>query len=246
MHVLVIDDHPIIVEGCRHMLLRAGFTTIQYARGLADGFRSYREERPGLILMDLAFGSRPLAGLSFIRRLRLVDPLTPVLVFSMHDDPLIASQALKLGANGYLVKDAAPEELIKASTALREGRPYLSHELAAEIAFMEARRRTTNPVLLLTSRELKILSQLIDGKSYAQIADNLLISYKTVANTFSRLKAKLGARSLPELMQIAMQHLPSTQEAKIPPVPPLGATRADPKPSTRRRSPPAGKAREAS
>ena len=86
---------------------------------------------------------------------------------------------------------------------------------------MEARRRTTNPILLLTARELKILSQLVEGKSYGQIAANLLISYKTVANTYSRIKAKLGARSLPDLMQIAMLHLPSTLDAKIAPKPSL-------------------------
>ena len=246
MQVLVIDDHPIIVEGCRLLLLRAGVATVQQARSLADGFRRYRKHRPGLILMDLALGPKPLAGLSFIRRLRLVDPDTPILVFSMHEDALIAGQALKLGANGYLVKDAAPEEIVKALAALREGRPYISHELAAEIAFMEARRRTRNPIALLTAREVKILSLLVEGKSYAQISANLLMSYKAVANTYSRLKAKLGARSLPELMQIAMRHLPSGQAAEVPPMPPLHAPRAKPKPWGRRQSRGARKSREAS
>jgi DNA-binding NarL/FixJ family response regulator len=226
MQVLVIDDHPIIVDGCRKLLLRAGVASIQHARTLAGGFRRYRQDRPGLILMDLAFGPKPLAGLAFIRRLRLVDPNIPILIFSMHDDALIASQALKIGANGYVVKDAGPEELVRACAALRAGKPYLSHELAAEIAFLEARRRTTNPVSQMTARELKILTQLVDGKSYGQIAANLLISYKTVANTYSRLKSKLGARSLPELMQIAKQHLPSAPDTKLAPMPPL--PRAEP------------------
>lgn len=241
MQVLVIDDHPIIVEGCRHLLLRAGVTSIHHARTLVDGFRDYRRYKPGLILMDLAIGGKALAGFSFIRRLRLVEPATPILVFSMHDDPLIASQALKIGANGYLVKEAPAEEIVKALETVRDGRPYLSHELASEIAFMEARRRTTNPVLLMTARELGVLSQLVEGKSYGQIAANLLVSYKTVANTYSRLKAKLGARSLPELMQIAMQHLPSTQDARIAPISSLRASKAEPNKINRRQARAAGK-----
>lgn len=245
MQVLVIDDHPIIVEGCRHLLLRAGVTEIRHATTLTNGFRSYRRDKPGLILMDLALGGKPLAGFSFIRRLRLVERETPILVFSMHDDALIASQALKIGANGYLVKDAPPEELIKALATVRGGRPYLSHELASEIAFMEARRRTSNPVLLMTARELRILSQLVEGRSYTQIAANLLISYKTVANTYTRLKGKLGARSLPELMQIAMQHLPASPDAKISPLapvePPNEEAEAKPKAMGRRQSRAAGK-----
>jgi DNA-binding CsgD family transcriptional regulator len=75
----------------------------------------------------------------------------------------------------------------------------------------------------MTPRELKILTQLVEGKSYGQIAANLMISYKTVANTYSRLKTKIGARSLPELMQIAMQHLPQAQEAKLAPMPRLSS-----------------------
>lgn len=125
MQGLVIDDHPIIVEGCRHLLLRAGVDRLQHARTLVEGFQRYRKDKPDLILIDLALGHKPLAGLSFIRRLRLVDPTILILVFSMHEDPLIASQALKIGANGYLVKDAPAEEIVKALAAVRAGRPYL-------------------------------------------------------------------------------------------------------------------------
>ena len=78
-----------------------------------------------MILIDLALGHKPLAGLSFIRRLRLVDPTILILVFSMHDDPLIAGQALKIGANGYLVKDASAEEIVNALAAVAR-RPSLS------------------------------------------------------------------------------------------------------------------------
>lgn len=87
-----------------------------------------------------------LGGLSFIRRLRLHDTRTPILVFSMHNDPFIVSRALKIGANGYILKDTSGEEIVKAFEHIRNGTPYLSHELASEVAFMEARGRTSNPL----------------------------------------------------------------------------------------------------
>jgi DNA-binding CsgD family transcriptional regulator len=89
------------------------------------------------------------------------------------------------------------------------GVPYLSHELASEVAFMEARGRTPNPLGSITVRELQILSLLAEGKPYGQIAGSLNVSYKTIAATCGQLKSKLGVRSLPELMRIAIEYLPS-------------------------------------
>jgi DNA-binding NarL/FixJ family response regulator len=209
MRVLIIDDHPIVFEGCRHLLTDAGADSLLHTQSLADGLRACRDKRPDMILVDLAMRAGALAGLSFIRRLRLYNRQVPILVFSMHDDPLIASEALKIGANGYVVKDAPPEEIAKAFETVRGGSSYLSHALASEIAFLEARRRTSNPIQSMSPRELLVLSQLAEGRSYRQIAANLVLSYKTVANICGRLKLKLGARSLPELMQIAIQHLPT-------------------------------------
>ena len=88
----------------------------------------------------------------------------------------------------------------------RENRPYLSHDLAFEVAFMEA-RGTTNPLRRMTVRELQTLALVAEGKPYGVIAEHLHVSYKTVANTCT--KAKLGVRTLPELMRIAIQHLPA-------------------------------------
>jgi len=99
-------------------------------------------------------------------------------------------------------------ELPPVSQKVREGSPYLSQDLASELAFMEA-RGTINPLKRLSVREQKTLALLAEGKSYGVIAEHLHVSYKTVANTCTQLKAKLGVRTLPELMRIAIQHLPS-------------------------------------
>jgi DNA-binding NarL/FixJ family response regulator len=209
MQVLVIDDHPIVLEGCRQLLKYAGVKKIVQTQSLAEGFRLYRSKKPDMIIVDLAMRTGALGGLSFIRRLRLHDTRTPILVFSMHNDPFIVSRALKIGANGYILKDTPSEEIVTAFTKVRDGTPYLSHELASEVAFMESRGRTSNPLRAITVRELQILSLLAEGKPYAKIAEDLHVSYKTIANTCSQLKTKLGVRSLPELMRIAIEYLPS-------------------------------------
>ena len=207
--VLVIDDHPIVLQGCRRLLEDAGVDNIVQAQSLADGFRLYRVQQPDVIIVDLTIGSA-LGGLSFIRRLRLHDQRTPILVFTMHSDPVIVSRALEVGASGYVLKDTSSDEVLKAFQKVREGSRYLSHDLASEVAFMEA-RGTTNPLKRMTVRELETLALLAEGKPYGVIAEHLHVSYKTVANTCTQLKAKLGARTLPELMRIAIQHLPSAR-----------------------------------
>ena len=208
MKVLIIDDHPIVIQGCRRLLEDLGVEEIHVASCLSEGFRTYRQKRPDVIIVDLSMQSGALGGLSFIRRLRINDEQTPILVLSMHSDRMIVSRALEVGANGYILKDTSPEEFVNAFRRVRDGLPYLNHELASEIAFMEARGER-NPLSRMTLRELQTLSLIADGKPYTSIAEELHVSYKTVVNTSAQLKAKLGVRTLPELMRIAIQHLPT-------------------------------------
>ena len=208
MKVLVIDDHPIVIQGCRRLLEDAGVDEIYVAATLSEGFRLYRQKQPDMIIVDLSMQSGALGGLSFIRRLRVHDDRTPILVLSMHSDRMIVSRALEVGANGYVLKDTSPDEFSKAFRRVRDGQPYLSHDLASQIAFMEA-RGDRNPLSRMTLRELQTLSLIAEGKPYISIAEELHVSYKTVVNTCAQLKAKLGVRTLPELMRIAIQHLPN-------------------------------------
>lgn len=207
--VLIIDDHPIVLQGCRQLLEDSGVDQIAQAQTLVEGFRLYRSQKPDVIIVDLAMRGSTLGGLTFISRLRRHDQKTPVLVFTMHSDPVIVSRALEVGATGYVLKDTSPDEVLKAFQAVRDGRSYLSHDLASEVAFMET-RGTTNPLKRMTMRELQTLTLIAEGKPYGIIAEHLHVSYKTVANTCTQLKAKLGVRTLPELMRIAIQYIPST------------------------------------
>jgi two-component system, NarL family, invasion response regulator UvrY len=205
--VLVIDDHPIVLQGCRQLLANAGVNEIVQTQSVTEAFKSYRAQRPDVIIVDLAMRTGTLNGLSFIRRLRLRDRQIPLLVFTMHSDPIVVSHALELGATGYVLKDAPTEEFLKAFLKVREGKPYLSYELASDVAFRQAREKT-NPLRSLTVRELQTLTLIAEGKTYGVIAEHLNVSYKTVANTCTQLKAKLGVHTLPELMRLAIKHFP--------------------------------------
>lgn len=209
--VLVIDDHPIVLRGCRQLLEGVGVSQFLEAESVAEGFHLYRTQKPDVLILDLAMRTGTLNGLSFLRRLRVHDTEIPVLVFTMHSDPIIVSRALELGATGYVLKDSSPDELVRAFQRVREGRHYLSQELAAEVAFNQAREKT-NPLRRLSLRELQTLALVAEGKPYGVIAEHLSVSYKTVANTCTQLKTKLGAHTLPELMRLAIEHLPSLKQ----------------------------------
>jgi len=204
--VLIIDDHPIVLQGCRRILQDAGIETVLDAGDIAAGYRLYRRHNPDVVIVDLAMQGSGLGGLPLIRRIHSHDPRTRILVFSMHSDPIIVARALEAGATGYVLKDTSPEELVKAFSQVRVGAPYLSGEIAMQVALVQTGVRR-NPLADLTPRELETLSLLAKGKPYGAIADGLNVSYKTVVNTCSQLKQKLGARNLPELIRAAVQLL---------------------------------------
>ncbi len=207
MTVLIIDDHPFVLQGCARILEDTKMARVVQAASLAEGYRQYRANKPALIIVDLSIKSAALGGLSFVRRLRMHDKKTPILVLSMHRDPMIVRRALELGVTGFVLKDAPSEEFLTAFHRVRQGKAYLSQEVASDVVFSEA-RSTTSPFKSLTLRELQTLQLIAEGKPYGVIAQELNVSYKTIANTCSQIKTKLGARSLPELMRIALKHLP--------------------------------------
>lgn len=200
---LVIDDHPVTHVGCRPMLEAAGFDPILEARTCEEGYRLAARHRPGLILLDL--GLPGVGGLAMIGRLLEQVPGTRILIFSMHDEPVFAARALEAGAQGYITKTVPPEELVAAVEALGRGEVYIEHALATKLAVLQL-GRGGNPLGGLTARELQVLRLIGAGKTHGDIAQALNLSYKTVANTSSVLKSKLGARSLSDLIRIAIEH----------------------------------------
>jgi len=207
--VLIIDDHPIVLQGCRRMLEDAGVTVVLEARDAVSGYRLYRRHRPNVVIIDLAMQGSGLGGLPLIRRISAHDRRARILVFSMHSDPIIVARALEAGATGYVLKDTSSEELLEAFEKVRAGQPYLSNDLAMQVALVHTPARQ-NPLAELTPRELQTLALLAEGKPYGRIAEEINVSYKTVVNVSSQLKQKLDARNLPELIRTAVQLLSAT------------------------------------
>jgi len=209
--VLIVDDHPIVLQGCTRVLQDAGVGDIHEASTVAAAYRLYRRMRPDVIIADLALQGNKLGGLDLISRIRGEDRRVPILVLSMHNDPFIVRRALEAGATGYVLKDAGPHEFLDAFGAVSGGRPYLNHEMALQVAMLSSHRSTT-PLGDLSPRELQAFTLLAEGKPYHQIARDLNVSYKTVANIGSQLKAKLGAQNLPELIRMAIQYASSSTD----------------------------------
>jgi two-component system, NarL family, invasion response regulator UvrY len=207
--VLIVDDHPIVLQGCRRMLQDVGVSEIVEARDTAAGYRLFSEHGPDVVIVDLGLQDNGLGGLELIRRIRADDLNVRILVFSMHSDPVIVARALQAGATGYVVKDTSPDAITEAFQKVRTGRRYLSDELAMQVAFANTPGQQ-NPLAELTPRELQTLSLLAEGKPYTRIAEELNVSYKTVVNLSSQLKQKLDAENLPELIRTAVQLLSTT------------------------------------
>jgi two-component system invasion response regulator UvrY len=205
--VLIIDDHPIVLQGLRRVLEDADVKPVLQARDVTSGYRLFRRNRPDVIIVDLGMQGSVLGGLDLIRRMRSHEPCTCILVFSMHNDPMIAARALEAGATGYLLKDRSSDELMKAFEQVRSGKPYLSEDLAMRVALLGT--GVENPLVDLTPRQSQILSLLAKGKTYSSIAEELGVSYKTVVNTCLHLKRTLGAKNLPELIRVAVRLLPA-------------------------------------
>jgi two-component system, NarL family, invasion response regulator UvrY len=198
---LIVDDHPIVLQGCRRVLEDAGIEPVLAASDLVAGYRLYLRHRPDVAIVDLAIQGKGLGGLELIRRIKSQHAGAHILVLSMHNDAMIVARSLEAGASGYVLKDTSSEELVKAVQ-----QAFLSSELAVKVALTRS-NVPANPLADLTPRELQVLALLAEGKPYETIADELAVSYKTVVNTSSQLKHKLKVRTLPQLIRIAVRLL---------------------------------------
>ncbi|WP_257166083.1 response regulator transcription factor [Bradyrhizobium sp. SRS-191] len=202
--VLIVDDHPVVITACRWLLNEAGIGRLSEAHDAESAYESYVRDRPDVAVVDLRLQGNERGGIGLIERMRSHDPRARILVFSMLGDPRIVRSAIDAGASGYLLKDAPPHELPKALEQVRAGGTYLDPELAKRIALL---RTDADGAALasMTPRERQALGLLAQAKSYQAIADELGISYKTVINLTYRLRQKLGARSLPDLVRLAVE-----------------------------------------
>jgi two-component system, NarL family, invasion response regulator UvrY len=199
LRVLIVDDHPIIISGCRALLETDPSVEVFEAQDGATGFAAFFDSTPDVALIDINLPG--LSGLELLSRILQRAPEARLIIFSMNDDPVVAARAIEAGAKGYIAKNDDPTLFADAVRAVANGGLYLHPEMARQVAFLRA---GANAISSLSPRELEILRLLAAGHTMAQIADLLNVSYKTVANNCTQLKQKLGARTAMDLMRIAL------------------------------------------
>lgn len=202
MRVLIVDDHPIIVSGCSAMLASEGDIDVVDARDAETGLAAFVEHRPDVAVVDI--GLPGVSGIELTRRILDRDPRARIVVFSMNDDPIFAARAIEAGAKAYVTKNDDPWLLLKAVREVAAGGVFLMPKIANRLAFGNS-GGSANPLSALTARELEILRMLGAGMGMAEIAGATQVSYKTIANSCSIIKRKLGARTPMELMRIALE-----------------------------------------
>jgi two-component system, NarL family, invasion response regulator UvrY len=200
MRILLVDDHAIVRTGLRDLLTSVSDNQISEAATGRDALLRLRQDRPHLVLLDLNLPG--IGGLELLRRMLLEDKAARILVLSMHAEPLYAARAMALGARGYLSKNASAEELLTAVRRVAEDGRYIENEIAQELALQKVSPGCG--LQDLTERDLEIMRLLAEGLSLAEIAVALGIGYKTVANTCSHIKAKLGVTRTNDLVRLAM------------------------------------------
>jgi two-component system, NarL family, invasion response regulator UvrY len=198
--ILVIDDHAIVRSGIRRLLAELPHLELHESESGEDALRQMRGGRFDLIILDLNLPG--LGGLELLRRILKASPKAAVLVFSLHTEAIYANRAMEAGARGFVSKNAAPEEFILAVKTVLAGGTVIEADIAAEIATQEIGE--TAYLRPLTQRDLEILRLLAAGNSLTQISEALGIAYKTVANTLSRIKEKLGVTHTADLIRIAI------------------------------------------
>ena len=201
MKVLIVDDHAIVRSGLRRLFAALPGVRISEAATGREALAMVRAERPALVLLDLNLPG--LGGLELLRRILAQHPGTRVVVLSMHAEALYVTGALRAGAAGYLSKNASPEELMEAVRRVAEGGRYIEAEIAQTLALHGA--ADGKLMERLTQRDLEIMRLLGDGRGLSDIADALGISYKTVANTCSQIKAKLGVARTADLVRPSIE-----------------------------------------
>ncbi|WP_216819814.1 response regulator transcription factor [Zoogloea sp. LCSB751] len=201
--LLLVDDHAIVREGYRRLLeMRPDLRIVGEAGTARDALEQFRVLEPDVLVLDL--GLPDMGGVELIRRLVQRDARVRILVFTMHREPLFATQALRAGALGYVTKSSPPAVLVEAVYTVAARRQVISPDIAPELALALV-DRPREPLAELAPREFEILRLLLDGCSAEEIGERLSISSKTVQNCHYQIKSKLGVRSDIELTRLALR-----------------------------------------
>lgn len=204
--ILIADDHQLVRVGIRRLLEdEKDFKVIGEAADGKDAVEQARKLNPDVILMDVAMPG--MDGMEATKRLvkKRKDP-AKIVILTMHSDEHYAARLLRMGASGYVVKDAAPAELAEAIRTVNDGKRFVSASLREALALRVVDGLGEEPMDLLTDREFQVLGRLASGATNREIAAELNVSVKTIDAHRLNLLAKLGLRNNAELTKFAMRH----------------------------------------
>jgi DNA-binding NarL/FixJ family response regulator len=205
--IMVVDDHPIVRQGLTLLINREpDLVVCGEAEEAMGAMHVLASSRPDVLIVDISLSGPD--GIDLLKNIRTTHPTLPVLILSMHDESVYAERALRAGANGYIMKQEATENVLVAVRRILSGEIYVS----ARIANQMLRHYITGSGTLrdssiadLSDRELEVFRLIGEGHGTRQIAEKLHLSVKTVESYQAHIKEKLSLRSSRELMQRAIQ-----------------------------------------
>ena len=205
IRIVMADDHAIVREGLKRIV--SELPDMQLVGEAADGtqvLKCVRELEFDLLVLDLSMPGR--SGMELIRQIRSEKPRLRMLVLSMHQEQQYAVRAIRSGANGYLNKESATDQLAQAIRKIAGGGAYVTPEVAEQLAMSAMPDALTLPHQSLSDREFDVFRQLVAGVSVTDIATALNLSVKTISTLKSNLMQKMGLNNPSELVRYALQH----------------------------------------
>jgi two-component system, NarL family, response regulator NreC len=205
IRILIIDDHQLVRSGLRRLLEgEEGFTVEDEAGTAYDAVRLARLHKPDVILLDVVMPGG--SGLDAIPEIREAAPDAKIVTLSMQDDPSYVRQAFASGANGYVLKEAADDELLAAIREVAAGGNYVDPQLGARLAAADATAAAEAASDPLTEREHEVLRLLALGHTNQEIAQLLFLSVRTAETHRARIMQKLRISTRAELVRYAIDH----------------------------------------
>lgn len=205
LRILIADDHTVVRKGLRQILLDEFPTAV--IKEVADAeelIMKVMTEKWDVVVSDLSMPGR--SGLDALQQIKLSFPDLPVLILSIHPEEQYALRALKAGASGYLSKDTAPDELVKAVQKVLLGKKYISQSIAEKLANTFSAEAEQSPHEKLSDREFDVMKLLANGKSVSDIAEMLSLSVTTVSTYRARVMSKMDLKSNSDLTKYAIEH----------------------------------------
>jgi two-component system, NarL family, invasion response regulator UvrY len=205
IRILIVDDHTVVRRGLKQILSEeSDMSVVGEAHNAQEMLTLVRKQQCDVVVADISMPGR--SGLDVLKELKQDRPKLPVLVLSMHPEDQYAVRALKLGASGYMTKESAPEELVKAIRKVVSGGRYVSPSLAEKLALDLAVDTDRSPHETLSEREHQVFSMIARGKTVKEIADELALSVKTISTYRTRILEKMAMKNNAELIHYAISN----------------------------------------